>query len=245
MPTTVRGPADFLRRYVLGRGTYPAKIDLRTPCGPLALEVYSPEDVATINEIFCRRDYEVPRSARTFVDIGANIGISASYFLPRSAEARVWCYEPAPQNIPRLRRQLERFGDRVQIHESAIGVEDGEVEFSVEPTGRYGSAARFPDGYERITVPSLSINTVLEDVLSVTETIDVLKLDTEGLERRTVEAIRPELAARIGLMVFEPDEPDGYRLLPLHPMLFDASFDGVTNRLVRKNGQAVSPSVRR
>lgn len=236
LPGRVRHPIGFLARYLLGRGSYPARIQVRTAGGWLPLEVYSPADVATVNEIFCRGDYEVAAPLRTVLDIGANIGISASYFLTLDPAAHVWCYEPAPQNIPRLRHQLARFSGRVDIREAAVGLEDGPVEFGVEATGRYGSI-RIPETYERITVRCVSINTVLEEILSEVDVIDLVKLDTEGFERRTVEAIRPDLAARIGTIVFEWGEP-----VQIHPELFDASFNGATNQLVRIDQSAQAPS---
>lgn len=199
---TVVHPLGFLLRYVAGRGTYPAQVRVRTPTGNVPITLYSPDDAATVNEVFCRLDYAVGPDVRTVVDIGANIGISAAYFLSRSHDVRVICFEPAPANLPRLRDQLERFGDRAEIHEVAVAVEDGDVEFGVEPTGRYGSMW-IPDGYDRITVPCRSINGVLEDVLASAGRVDVLKLDTEGMEQRTIETIRPDLAARIGLIVYE------------------------------------------
>ncbi|MEX2195996.1 MAG: FkbM family methyltransferase [Thermoleophilaceae bacterium] len=202
IPITVRRPVGFLARYVTGRGEYPAEVKVRTPTGVLPLAVYCADDIATVNEVFCRLDYRVSSDIRTVLDIGANIGISAAYFLSRNPAVRVTCFEPAPANLPRLRAQLEQFGDRAEIQEYAVATADGDVEFGVEPTGRYGSMY-IPPTHERIVVPCRSINGVLEDALGSTDRIDVLKLDTEGLEPATIEAIRPDLAERIGLVVFE------------------------------------------
>ena len=59
------------------------------------------------------------------------------------------------------------------------------MRFGVEPTGRYGGIGLELDG--SIEVDCLEINDVLERVLEREPAIDVLKLDTEGLELATVQ----------------------------------------------------------
>jgi hypothetical protein len=36
-------------------------------------------------------------------NIGANIDLAALFWLTRRPDCRVWCYEPNPQNVARLR----------------------------------------------------------------------------------------------------------------------------------------------
>jgi len=74
----------------------------------------------------------------------------------------------------------------------------------VEPTGRYGGIGLARD--RSIEVDCLEINQVLEDVLAREGEIDLLKLDTEGMELPTVRAIRPELLRRIRVVYFEVEE---------------------------------------
>ena len=68
----------------------------------------------TVNEVFCRRDYPVPPGARSVVDIGSNIGLSALFFLTRDESCRCWLYEPVPANVERLRANLRAFADRFE-----------------------------------------------------------------------------------------------------------------------------------
>src|SRR6516225_11196833 len=76
-----RHPMDAYRRYLFARGEYPAEIDINAPAGSLTLAVYSPHDILTVNETFCRHDYWANDQDRIIVDFGSNIGISAAYFL--------------------------------------------------------------------------------------------------------------------------------------------------------------------
>ena len=112
-------PIETMRRYVDSRGDYPWTLVVRTPVGRVPLTLTHPHDVRTVNEVFFRRDYGTGRPA-VVVDIGANIGISAAYFLSRSPDSRVYCWEPVPQNLAALERNTARFGRRVVVSPNAV-----------------------------------------------------------------------------------------------------------------------------
>lgn len=219
-------PAD-LWRYAAGGGAYPRRVEVRTPAGRVAPLLYSRHDLVTLVEAFCREDYRAGPDLRLAVDVGANIGLSALYFLTRSPQATVRCYEPVPRNVRRLRATLAGFEGRVAVEACAVGPQEGEVAFGVEPTGRYGGiGAPHP---EQITVRCRDINAVLEEALAGADTIDVLKLDTEGLEAATVAAIRPDLLERVRVVYYE--DPAG---TPLHRDGFEHRHDFVVSRLVNQ-----------
>jgi FkbM family methyltransferase len=222
--------AGNLWRFLSGRGDYPYRCEVRTPLGLVAPTLHTSHDISTVNEIFCRRDYEAPADVRVVVDIGSNIGISGLYFLTRNREARCYLFEPNPRNVARLRENLAAFEGRYELQECAVGVENGEVEFGLEPTGRYGAIGLQSD--EVIRVPCRDVNDVLDEVLEREDRIDILKLDTEGLEPPTIAAIRPDLLPRIGVIYFEADGP-----IPLHVDAFAHTFRAQTNRLVNRRGR--------
>ena len=198
-------PLDFLKRYVRNAGGYPAEFSIRTPIGPVRLAAFVPDDVLTINEIFFRGDYGDDRSARVVVDFGSNVGISTLYFLSRNSDAFVYCYEPLPQNIERLKRNLRGFGNRFHISEAAVAMHDGTVDFGWEPTGRYGGIGR--QGGETMTVPALDSNRVLTEIVERHGTIDLLKVDIERLEIELTERIPDEVVRHIRRIVVEKKFP--------------------------------------
>lgn len=204
MARGARRPDDFFRRYVLGSGRYPHVCALRTPIGEIRPTVYSSHDVLTLNEVFFRGDYEAPAEIRVVVDIGSNIGLSALYFLTRSPDVRVYLFEPNPVNAERLERNLEAFEDRYVLSQEAVGVEDGVFAFGVEETGRYGGIG--VETGRTIEVRCREVNSVLDEIAEVEDHIDILKIDTEGLESRTVRAVRPDLLERIDRIYFEAPE---------------------------------------
>lgn len=211
-------PLQDLSRYILGRGSYPCSVQLRTSMGPQTVTLFCSHDAITVHEIFCRHDYWFATPPRAVVDIGSNIGISALYFLTRSPSAYCYLYEPDQRNVEKLQKNLLPFRDRFTLHETAVADREGVLPFSREPTGRYGSLDPAPwlrDKAETVDVRVEHINTVLERALSSAGTIDLLKVDTESSELATVQAIDPELRERIRHIVIESRDHrivlDGFR----------------------------------
>jgi len=201
MVRTYDQPAAALARYLWNGGRYPWQPGLRTPLGPVTPLLQSYHDLLTVNEVFCRRDYGDAKDCTTVVDIGANVGLAALFFLTRSARTRVWCVEPDPTNVERLRTQLAGFADRVQLVEAAVCPEpESKVQFA--PAGRYGHiTAEVAPG--TITVPAVGIGELLDRVLSEVSVIDLVKIDTEGTEEALVAAVPAGLRSRIRAVVYE------------------------------------------
>lgn len=207
-------PLDAGARYFTGRGTYPARVAVRTPSGTLRPTLWSAHDMVTLNEMFCREDYRIAGPPRLAVDIGSNIGLSALYFLSRGPGARCHLYEPVARNVERLRENLRGYEDRFEIQQAAVADFAGEAPFRLEETGRYGGlGGSLP---EMTTVPVIHIDTALERALEVADTISVLKIDVEGDEGRLLAGARPDLLARVELIYAEAFEieiavPDGFQ----------------------------------
>lgn len=194
-------PWNGLRRYLVGGGEYPYVCRVRTPVGTVGVTLFSRDDVLTLNEVFYREDYRVANGIRTAVDFGANIGVSAVYFLTRNEFCRAYLYEPDPRNVERLRRNLAGFEDRYRLYEHAVTEADGEFDFGIEETGRYGGIG--VQTAETIRVRGRDVNAILDEVLGEAEAVDVLKVDVEGLEPRVVGAIRPDVLDRIATIYVE------------------------------------------
>ena len=217
-----------LRRYVLGGGEYPVDWRVRTPLGMLPVTLFHADDFLTLNEVFCRCDYAAPDDIRAVVDIGSNIGISALYFLTRNEHVQCYLYEPDARNVSRLRQNLRGFENRYELEEVAVGTSDGIFSFGREPTGRYGGIG--VSSSDVVDVRCRDVNAVLADVLAHHEEIDILKLDTEGLELETIEGIEEQFLDRVRLIYFETDEPAPR----VHPERFSQSRRGLREVLRRR-----------
>jgi FkbM family methyltransferase len=221
---------DFLKnafRYITASGTYPYYIRIKTPTGIIKPRLYSHHDLLTVNEIFCRLDYPADGNIKVVVDIGSNIGISALYFLTRNNKSICYLYEPDKRNIEKLKLNLSDCSGRYILHKKAVSFESGQFEFGIEPTGRYGSLG--VNAKEKIIVDCIEINDVIRIVLEKEECIDILKIDTEGVEIKTVEAINSSLLKRIRKIYLEA-KPEQL----LHPDTFIQKQHGSVCQLVEK-----------
>ena len=201
--------ARNLGRYLTGRGSYPYECAIRTPLGLVRPVLYSHHDLLTVTEIFCREDYVAGPETSVVVDVGSNLGISALYFLTRSENVRCYLYEPDLRNVDRLRRNLSGFDDRYELHDQAVADFDGWADFGADASGRYGAIGR--EAETIISVRCRHIDDVLRDVLDCHNRISILKIDTEGSEWATINAIDEPLLTRIDAVYLETDVDEPFR----------------------------------
>jgi FkbM family methyltransferase len=197
----LESPLSLIRDEVIARSLRRRDIMVRTPVGRTPIRLNSPVDLSTVFGVFCRDDYSVGSQLKVAMDIGANIGVATLYFLTRNSTSVVYAYEPVPRNADSLLFNVAPFTSRCVVSRIAVGVQSGEVDFGVEPTGKFGGISA-PHA-ERIKVPCAAINEILERVLSMHCEIDCLKIDVEGTERQTLAAIEPEFWKRIGRIYAE------------------------------------------
>jgi FkbM family methyltransferase len=197
---------SIFNRYFLGAGSYPFTVNLKTPTGMIAINTYSHHDILTVNEIFFRKDYFIPneRSIKTIVDIGANIGVSALYFLTRNANSIVYLIEPDPRNQEKLLLNTKPFANRIVLEKKAVSDYTGVVEFAIEESGRYGGIGR--NFESKISVECVNINDLLRQVITAVKgNVDILKIDTEGLELTIMNAIENDHLNRLETIFYEKD----------------------------------------
>jgi FkbM family methyltransferase len=180
-------PLRFL--WCVLRRSAPGQVRLRTPTGAVTLRLRNFESLKTAFSVFCRLDYAC-ESARPFVflDVGANVGISAVYFLSRHPRNSVHCYEPDSANLEYLRANLAPFGTRARIHPRAVGVTAGVVTLFCSEDGKYSSTLanehaatlqrvdcdRFDDALSALDLENLPV---------------IVKLDVEGIERDLISHV--------------------------------------------------------
>lgn len=77
-----------------------------------------------------------------FLDVGGNIGMYAVRVANRlNAEQRAVCFEPMPDNVARIRENIELngFARRVEVHEIALSDAEGEAELVLREDFEMGS----------------------------------------------------------------------------------------------------------
>ena len=183
------------------RLTFPSGVQCVTHTVPIETEYL-------YNELFETRVYADElidiTDGDTIVDVGAHIGLFSMSVLMDCPGVRVHAIEPVPQTFEVLKENLSRFpGSEVQLHNVGLGATDGErATLSVYPLWlanttshphihdqqREGLAAVFtPEELEEaygtalsITVPITTLSALIRT--AGVETVDLLKINTEGAE---------------------------------------------------------------
>jgi FkbM family methyltransferase len=197
-------PLEIFLEYVFRSGSYPKEIFLKTPIGKQKVTLYCADDMITAVECFGKLDYRAGRNISCVVDFGSNIGISALYFLTRNSQAIVYLYEPLPGNIERLKENLHGFENRYELYPVAVGLENGTCSFGCEPTGRYGGLNK-SDLENQVDVQVKNANEIVQEILNKNATIDILKIDIEGLEEDVINNLTPELLIKIDRIYAETE----------------------------------------
>lgn len=140
-----------------------------------------------------------------FFDIGANVG-SYTVLASGVCHARTWAFEPDPDAARDLARNIEvnGLGDRVVLHQVAVGPKDGEVSF----TQGEGTMNRVVPGAAQ-TVAQRAL-----DSLVGTQAPAMIKLDVEGYEEEALLGARRTLGNQaLKVVALEGTPPSILKLL--------------------------------
>jgi FkbM family methyltransferase len=185
-------PVEFLWDSSTGR--FPTQIEVRSPIGPVMIALRNYESLKTCFSIFAREDYRTDARSRFIVlDIGANIGVAALYFLSRNRFNRVRCYEPDPANLDYLRRNLEPFRDRVEIVEKAVAPRGGTATLFRAVDGKHSSLRQDVAVSNGFAAESPTELVAFDEVLRGAEEGEsgdlLVKIDVEGIEPDLVRSV--------------------------------------------------------
>jgi len=147
---------------------------------------YNSSDISVFSQIFIIDEYRplnYLENVKFILDCGAYVGYSSAYFLSRFPEARVIAVEPDKKNFQLLKRNLEPYGNRVDVINAAIWTSEIGVKVSERAMGEEGewvTTVRECAEGERPDVQAIDIDTLLDR--HGAEMIDILKIDIEGAE---------------------------------------------------------------
>ena len=175
--------------------------------------------------IYCYNYYEIEdvRAFRWLIkpgaivfDVGANIGqyaLLASKLVGRSGQ--VFAFEPSPDVLPKLKRHLlMNYADNVELTARAVAGKNGTASFypsdlesnqgvgSLLPAEAYRSELRSKHAVE---VEVITLDSFCEQ-LGI-ESIDLLKIDVEGLDLEVLKGAERILARSPNVVVMSEVEP--------------------------------------
>jgi FkbM family methyltransferase len=155
-------------------------VTLRSLGGPVRLRSHT-TDISVLNELIVSNGYvaaaELIPSPATILDLGANTGLAARWFLNRWPHAQIVAVEPEPGNVEMLRANLASTSAQVLpvavggwAREALLSTTHGEFSYTI--VGASNETA--------IKVPVETMATILKKT-GVSE-IGLLKADIEGAE---------------------------------------------------------------
>lgn len=188
-------PMDFLRlmqirlaQSKVGTLACPQRIETAIALKPFGGRVIlrsHTTDISVNDEIVVGDGYEILRKVvdpniATVVDVGANIGLAARWFMGVFPKARVLSIEPEPGNVAMLRRNLDF--DRATIAAVAVGSNEREaLMFTRSGEHGYTIVGEPAPGQKTVQVPVRRLDSLLDEAGFAT--VDVLKVDIEGAEQ--------------------------------------------------------------
>ncbi len=131
--------------------------------------------------------FKAENDSPKIIDCGANIGLSVLYFKLLYPKSTVLAFEPDEKIAQVLKKNILSFDlQNIQIHNEAVWIENGIMEFRKE--GGFSGRLALPEDKENI----VSVKTLrLKDLLN--NKIDFLKLDIEGAEYEVIKDCKEEL----------------------------------------------------
>lgn len=170
-------------RYLAWRGMpIPSEIVVSLVSGTRLIVRPPPaHDLSVAHEIFVQQIYrprlgKAPAEVRLIVDVGSNVGYSVVYFARMFPNARIVGFEPNPENLRLVEKNLKlnNLQDRVEIRDFAVGVSQGIGYLVDQGAATYVSAEGSSRGKQIRVVDFFSQLDC--------ERIDILKIDCEGAE---------------------------------------------------------------
>ena len=145
-----------------------------------ALRTYA-GDLSILYEVFWQQSYNVPQlrvgTFRTVVDVGANVGLAALFFLKKFPGAQLICLEPEPTNFRLLQHNLR--GTSAIVLQVALSATDGTVKIDSSPQA-YNAKVSTETG--TVEVRAVCMATLLKSQSLIW--VDLLKIDIEDYEQQ-------------------------------------------------------------
>jgi FkbM family methyltransferase len=165
----------------------------------VTLDPTDSSQVIIFDEVFLDHIYDfsqIPFEPTHIMDCGGHIGLFTLTALHRFPQSAATVFEPNPDNLPYLKRQISRNELAAELVTSAVSTRDGKIEFAI---GSSCSGKMLMDSTaidNVISVPTVDLKKLLDH--SKPQRL-LLKMDIEGAEMEVLPHILPSLPATTAL----------------------------------------------
>lgn len=173
-------------------------------------------DIAMLNEIIGMGIYDLPGldhkiDGNLIIDLGANIGVSASVFATRYSNSRVVAVEPHPRNVSFLEQNAAAYDGRITTLPKAMGLEPGRIGLLNPDVADIGHHAvyefRTGQNGDGIMVEALmpeELIDIAEQQMPYQGRVGLLKMNIEGEEKGLLASRRMDsLLQRTNVAIIE------------------------------------------
>lgn len=174
------------------------------------------DEMFRVKEIFTDQCYSIPkyrsRSGRpTVLDVGANIGLFSIYMKMVDPQSRIFCYEPVTSTFSLLEENTKSL-DSIQCFHCGLFNQETIAKINVHSknAGLNSIKLKDPDhlGIEDIELKDAGREF---DRLGI-ESLDIVKIDTEGCEIEILESLGERLSATDYVLLEYHSERDRRRV---------------------------------
>lgn len=146
------------------------------------------------------------------IDIGAHIGFFSIYAASKAKNGKVYAFEPAPDNLEMLRKNIELNKlNNVKIVNAAIAAEEGVRDFILYPRSHAANSFVYSATEEKNIIKVATVNLGKFVERENINRIDFLKIDSEGAEYEILFGLRPDEFRKIKKISMEYHEMDERR----------------------------------
>lgn len=179
-----------------------------------------------------KAEYFVPENIapRTILDIGGNIGLASLYFARRFPAAKIYSFEPEPENIELQRKNTEPY-DNVTCVPVALGADNGKLTLRVPDDFNYGGASLYANEGRSMRDIEVDVRRTADWLQenSIGE-VDLIKIDAEGAEFDILTSLPEEVISRVRYIIGELHGVKDYELLGYLSQWFDLGFKKSINK---------------
>jgi len=192
-------------------------LSLRDKIQALSAVCFHPENTESIlnEQLAVQLVTKMCQPGKCFIDVGAHIGSITSAVIRHDPSIKIIAVEPIPEKVVRLRRKFPS----VEVHECALGSQDGEVTFFIDTKQTGYSSLLRPANERASNITEIKVPMRKLDNLVSSGDIDVIKIDAEGAElgvlhgsTHLLQKNRPVIMFRT-ILSFEPEVNDAKEAL--------------------------------